>query len=287
MRGSPRLSPRAGAALLLLAAALWGSSVVVIKPILPDLPAAWINVARFAIAAVALSPFIRADTRIWLTGMELGGWLFAGYATQTTALLYTTVNRCAFITAMNVIFVPLIAALFGRRIRPVIWAAAVTAFIGCGLLCHDGSGPNIGDFWTLLTAITWAVYILRLESKAADFPPLPLAIAQIVPVALLSGVWMSVHRQPLVHFHWPALLFLGLAATATTTCLQAIGQRVVPAPQAAVIFTLEPVFTAVLAYLILHQRLTPTGGLGAALIVLAALATQLPPSRRVVTAAAP
>ncbi|MGD0464504.1 MAG: DMT family transporter [Tepidisphaeraceae bacterium] len=280
MRGPPRLSPRAGAALLLLAAALWGSSVVVIKPILPDLPAAWINLARFTIAAVALSPFIRADRRIWRCGIELSGWLFAGFATQTIALQYTTVNRCAFITAMNVIFVPLIAALFGRRIRPVIWAAAITALIGCGLLCRDGSGPNIGDFWTLLTAITWAVYILRLESKAADFPPLPLAIAQLVPVALLSGIWMSAHRQPLVHFHWAALLFLGLAATAATTCLQAIGQRVVPAPQAAVIFTLEPVFTAVLAYLILHQRLTGASGLGAALIVLAALATQLPASRR-------
>jgi drug/metabolite transporter (DMT)-like permease len=279
MRGSGRVSPRAGAVLLLLAAGLWGSSVVIIKQILPDAPAAWINVARFVIAAVALSPFIRADRRIWRAGIELSGWLFAGFATQTVALLYTTVNRCAFITSMNVIFVPLIAAIFGRRIRPGIWAAATTALIGCGLLCRDGSGPNIGDFWTLLTAITWAVYILRLETKAAEFPPIPLAITQLVPVAMLSGVWMVAHREPVIHFHWPAILFLGLAATAATTCMQAMGQRVVPAPQAAVIFTLEPVFTSLLAYLILHERLSATGGVGAGLIILAAIATQIPASR--------
>ncbi len=260
----------------MLAAALWGSSVVLIKQILPDISAAWINFGRFAIAVVALSPFIRADRRMWRAGIELSGWLFAGFATQSVALLYTTVNRCAFITAMNVIFVPLIAALFGRRIRPVIWAAAITALIGCGLLCDDGSGPNIGDLWTLVTAITWAVYIVRLESKAADFPPLPLAMAQLVPVTFLCGVWTAAHPQPVVQFHWPSLLFLGLAATAATTCLQAIGQRVVPAPQAAVIFTLEPVFTAAFAYLVLHEHLAPLGFVGASLIILAAFATQIP-----------
>jgi drug/metabolite transporter (DMT)-like permease len=281
-----RVSPRVGAGLLLLAAALWGSSVVIIKPILSDVPAAWINTARFVIAVVAMLPFIRADRKIWLAGIELSGWLFAGFATQTIALRYTTVNRCAFITAMNVIFVPLIAALFGRRIRPIIWAAAITSLVGCALLCRDGSGPNIGDLWTLGTAITWAMYILRLESKAGNFPPLPLAIAQLIPVAILSGVWMAAHPEPPVHFHWPALLFLGLAATAATTFLQAVGQRVVPAPQAAVIFTLEPVFTAVFAYLILHERLNMTGGIGAGLIILAAFATQIPAQRRELAAVA-
>jgi drug/metabolite transporter (DMT)-like permease len=265
---------------LLLAAALWGSSVVLIKQILPDVPASWVNLTRFVIAVVALSPFIRADRKLWRAGIELSGWLFAGFATQSVGLLYTTVNRCAFITAMNVIFVPLIAALFGRRIRPVIWAAAITSLIGCGLLCRDGSGPNVGDLWTLLTAITWAMYILRLESKAADFPPLALSVAQLVPVTILCGVWTAAHPQPVAHFHWWGLIYLGLAATAATACLQAVGQRVVPAPQAAVIFTLEPVFTAVFAYLILHERLTLTGGIGAGLIILAAFATQIPAARR-------
>jgi drug/metabolite transporter (DMT)-like permease len=278
--GPASVSPRVGAGFLLLAAAIWGSSVVVIQPMLRDVPAAWINTGRFVIAAVALSIFIRADRRIWRAGIELSIWLFAGFATQTIALRYTTVNRCAFITAMNVIFVPLIAAMFGRRIRPIIWGAAITSLVGCALLCRDGSGPNVGDLWTLGTAITWAMYILRLEAKAGDFPPLPLAIAQIIPVALFSGVWLAAHPMPVVHFHWGAMLFLGLAATAATTILQALGQRVVPAPQAAVIFTLEPVFTAVFAYLILHERLNITGGIGAGLIILAAFATQIPVQRR-------
>ena len=56
-------SLRGGAVILVLATALWGSSFVVIKQILPGFPAAPICTARFAIAAIALSPFIRLDRK--------------------------------------------------------------------------------------------------------------------------------------------------------------------------------------------------------------------------------
>jgi drug/metabolite transporter (DMT)-like permease len=265
-----------GAAILVVVTALWGSSFVVIKQIISDIPAAQINLARFIIAAIALSPFLRFHRQTWLRGLEMGVWLFAGFATQTIGLRYTTVNRSAFITAMNVIFVPILAAIFGHRVRPIVWAAAITALIGCGLLCGDGHGPNIGDLWSLGTAITWAMYIFRLESIAAKFPPLPLAMAQIVPVAIFCGIWTAASHSPVTVLHWPSLIYLGVAATAATTWLQTVAQRVVPAPQAAVIFTLEPVFAAFLGFIILGERLAFRGFIGASLIILAAVASQLP-----------
>jgi drug/metabolite transporter (DMT)-like permease len=276
MPSARRLSPLSGAAILVLVTAFWGSSFVVIKQIIPGIPAAPINLARFAIAAIALLPFIRFQRQTWLCGLEMAIWLFAGFATQTIGLRYTTVNRCAFITAMNVIFVPILAALFGHRVRPIVWAAAITALVGCGLLCGDSHGPNIGDLWSLGTAITWAMYIFRLESIAAKFPPLPLAMAQIVPVAVFCGIWTAASRSPVTDFHWPSLIYLGLAATAASTWLQTVAQRVVPAPQAAVIFTLEPVFAAILGFIILGERLAFRGIIGASLIILAAVASQLP-----------
>src|SRR5271168_3168599 len=117
------LTSSRGAAILVLTTAFWGSSFVVIKKISPEVPAAFICLARFAIAAIALSPFVRFDRNLWRYGVEMSVWLFAGYATQAIALRYTTVNRCAFITAMYVVFVPLLAAVAGHRVRPVVWAA--------------------------------------------------------------------------------------------------------------------------------------------------------------------
>lgn len=271
-----RLTPARGAAILVLATALWGSSFVVIKRISPDIPAAPICAARFIIAAIALSPFIRLDRKAWRYGLEMSVWLFVGFATQTIGLKYTTVNRSAFITAMSVIFVPMMAAIYGHRVRAIVWAAAIVALGGCGLLCGEGGGPNIGDLWTLATAIIFAVYIFRLEAVSAKCPALPLAVAQIVPVALFSSAWFVASPQHLTGFHWPALIYLGLAATAATTWLQALAQQVVPAPQAAVIFTLEPVFAAISGYFILSERLAIRGILGAALIIAAAILCQAP-----------
>jgi drug/metabolite transporter (DMT)-like permease len=274
MASRQRLSPAGGAAILALTTAFWGSSFVVIKQISPGMPASVICVARFAIAAIALSPFVRRDRKVWRYGIELSAWLFAGYATQAVALRYTSVNRCAFITATYVVFVPLLAAFFGHRVRPIVWAAAAVALGGCGLLCGEGGGPNAGDLWSLGTAITWSVYIFRMEAIAVRFQPLPLAVSQLIPVALFSGIWSTGTLQHPITFHWPALIYLGLAATAATTWLQAVAQQVVPSPQAAVIFTLEPVFASIFGYIMLGERLTIRGIIGAALIIAAAIAGQ-------------
>ena len=68
-----------------------------------------------------------------------------------------------------------------------------------------------------------------------------------------------------------AVLYLGVVATALTTWLQTWGQRHVPAPQAAILYTLEPVWAAFFAYLALGERLSPSGLLGALLVLLATL----------------
>jgi drug/metabolite transporter (DMT)-like permease len=276
MEQARRLSPISGAVMLVLATALWGSNVVVTKVILPGIPPGAINFARFAIAGVVLLPFIRFDRRMWRDALGLAVLLLAGYGSQTVALRYTTANRAAFITAMNVIFVPILAAFFGHRVRVIVWAAAITALIGCGLLCGEGGGPNIGDLWSLGTAITWASYIFRFESVSAKYPPLQLAVAQFVPMTVMSGIWTVAANEHVTDFHWLGLIYLGVGATATTMILQAAGQRVVPAPQTAVIFCMEPVFAAICSFIFLGERLAIRGYLGAGLILLAAIASQLP-----------
>jgi drug/metabolite transporter (DMT)-like permease len=272
-----RIAPRLAVVILIFTSAAWGSAFTVMKDLLPDVSAAGINLGRFAIASVALLPFARFEKKLWLAGSELGVWLFAGYASQTLGVHYTTINRCAFITAMNVVFVPIIASFFGQSARLLVWFAAVLALGGCGLLSWDNTGgPNAGDLWSLVTAVTFALYIVRMEAIARRFRPLPLAFAQVVPIALLSLIWFVFTPMPSTHFHLGALLYLGLVATAATTLLQALGQRAIPAPQAAVIFTLEPVFAVIFGYLILGEVPTPRGAMGAVMIIVAAILSQMP-----------
>src|SRR5436189_5361293 len=110
-------SKRQWAAVLLVAlTAIWGSTFVVMKVSLPDIKPNVLMVWRFSIAAAVLLPFARREAKLWKAGVELGIWLWAGYWTQIIGLQYTTVNRSAFITSLSVIFVPIIAALRGRRV---------------------------------------------------------------------------------------------------------------------------------------------------------------------------
>ena len=279
MSSSSSLNTCRGGALLVLASLLWGSTFVVLKHSLVLIPPGELLFSRFGLATVAVLPFFRRDQKLWRAGGELGLLLGVGYATQTIGLQYTTVSRSAFLTALFVVFVPVVGAVAGRRSRPIVWTAAAVAMLGVAFLSGDGAPFNRGDAWTLCCAIVWAVYILRLEHYAARLPSLPLTAVQLGVMAIGSGVWAACEPH-LPHtagpFPWVAILYLGLIATALTTLLQTIGQKSVSAAQAAVLYTVEPVWASVFAFLLLREQPGPRGWAGMLLILAAALLTQLP-----------
>jgi len=277
------LSRRGGVLLLILATALWGTTFVFVhegqKTLRPSALSFW----RFLIAATALAPFLRFNKKLWLAAGELSIWLFIGYSTQAIGLLSTNVNHSAFITAMNVIFVPIIAALAGRRIRWIVWMSAITALLGCAVLSlTPGVGTSVGgDLWTLACAIAWGFYIIRLERYSTHFNILQLTAIQMLLVTIGCAVWMGCSSPAASEqIPWGMVIYLGLGCTMATTLLQTLGQRSVPAAPAAILFTLEPVFAALFAFMLLHETLTPRGYCGAGLILLAAIACQIDPGRK-------
>ncbi len=280
----PDATQWAGAAILLLATALWGTTFALGKDALDHVSPAPMLTARFVVAAIIFLPFLRLDPRLWIAGLELGILEWGGYALQTIGLQYTTPGRSAFLTAMSVIFVPLFAAATGRRIDRVIWGTAIAGFIGAGLLSYDGSPPNLGDAWTVLCAACWGIYILRLEHHSPNFTPRALTAVQLVIVAAACAVWMGIERPTtdFSSFPWLTILYLAIAATALTTWLQTLGQRRVSAPRSAVIFTVEPVFATAFVFLWHGELPGSRGWIGSGLIVAAALVCALrKPSARI------
>ena len=262
---------------VVLAALLWGSTFVVVKAQLrADVPPAALVAGRFAVATAVFLPFVRGGRRLWLASLELGGLLWVGYATQVVGLRYTTVDRSAFLASSGVALVPLYAKLTGRRVGRLVWAAAALALAGVALLGGDAiAGPfNRGDAWTLLCTVTWAAYIARLGRHAAALPAAALTANHLLVVTALAVAWSTLDGTIRVTVHpgypWPAVLYLGLATTAATTWLQTTGQRWLPAAEAAVLLTLEPVFAAAFGWCVLGDRLGPRGWAGAAMILAAA-----------------
>lgn len=277
-----------GVVILLVVTLIWGTTFVVTRSLVAGaapLPPSMVTAMRFGIATMLFLPFLRLDRRLWLAGLELGFWLWCGYASQAVGLLYTTPGRSAFITALNVVFVPALAALFGRRIGIKVWLAAAVALGGTALLSYDQGSPNAGDAWTLVCAITYAVYILRLEAWTSQFRAMPLTAVQLAVVALMSVAWIGTERLVAGDFTLPALptwkqtlavVYLALVATAVTTWLQTIGQRTVPGPQAALLYTTEPVFAFIFTWMMIGEMFALQGAIGAAAILVAAIWSQWP-----------
>lgn len=261
-----------------LATLFWGSTFVLVKDSLHTLSAGQVNFLRFAVATVFFLPFLfRRDLKLWQAGVELGLYLWIAYFTQTYGLQTTTASRSAFITTLYVVALPMLLGFLGHKLGLWVWFSAALAITGVGLLSYDGSPPNLGDLWTVGTALAYAVYIWRLEHLARRFHTLPLTGIQMLCVTLLSLLWMAWERPEWYWAGFPyfSILYLGLVASALCIWLQALGQRTVPAPQAAVIFALEPVYAAGFAYFLLAERLGLQGLVGAALILLATLLSQL------------
>jgi drug/metabolite transporter (DMT)-like permease len=282
-----RRSNLQGFVLLTVATVLWGSTFVVVKQTVDSIPPSVLILVRFALAAVFFVPFLQRDRKLVQAGLELGIWLGMGYATQTIALQYTTASRCAFINALYVIFLPLLLGSLGRRVSFAIACSAILALVGVGLLSYDGSSPNIGDIWSLATAVSWTLYIWRMETYATRFNPLSLTATQVWGLVGFAVIWVLISHplwlNPLVfvpQLSWQSVLYLGIVGTALTVWMQTWGQRLVSAPVAAIIYTQEPIWASVFAYLILSEVLGMRGVVGACLIVAAVLVSQLPIPKR-------
>ncbi|MFE4106337.1 DMT family transporter [Almyronema epifaneia] len=269
--------------LLVMTNVIWGTTFPLLKDVVSTLSPQALICTRFLIAAIALIPFCRHCNRQLLKdSFVLAVPLFLAYLTQVVGLETTPANRSAFITSLNVILVPILGVLLGRSLSLPVAIAAALAFTGVGVLSWQGGAFSVGDVWTLGCAISYASFILLLEKIAPRQPLVALTTWQIIWVAILGLLWSGGNiwqELPALQANWGAIVYLGVIATAATTWTQVIAQRSLAATEVAIIYTLEPVFAALFAFWWLGERLGIRGGLGAGVILVATLISQLRPGQ--------
>ena len=266
------VSRTVGALALVVVTLIWGSTFVVVKEALDTIPVSLLLAVRFTLAALLLA-WAPWDRRAVVPALVLGVLSFVGFGTQTIGLSITSASNAAFITGLSVILTPLVAkAWLGRSLAPRVVAAALVAVAGLALITlRDGvAGVNGGDLIVLVTALTYAVYIVYLGEVAGKVKGTSLAMMQHLPMAALAWLWAAPQARllpavPLTTYL--AIAYLAVVATALVAVVQTYAQRVVPAHLAALIFVLEPVFAAGFAAVLIGERLGPLGWAGAGLIL--------------------
>ena len=74
---------------------------------------------------------------------------------------------------------------------------------------------------------------------------------------------------------WAAAVFLGLFCSGVAFVIQAVAQQYTTASHVGVIFTLEPVFSGIVAFVFAGEKLLPRGYAGAALMLLSLLVIEV------------
>jgi len=169
------------------------------------------------------------------------------------------------------VFTPLLAAAIRKKppAIPTVSGAALSV-VGLGLLTvGTGFGMNSGDVLTVVCAIAFAAHIVLLSRFAPRHSVVPFTAIQLLVVALLSFAGSALFEGfPLPSTSvLPALIGTGALVAAGAFLLQVRAQTVIGPSRTAIILSAEPLFAAATAAVILGERLTTQGWIGAALIM--------------------
>jgi drug/metabolite transporter (DMT)-like permease len=279
-----KLQSRAEAALL-GTTVVWGGTFALVKIGMEDVSPILLIVVRFVVASLCL--LLLAWNRIFplprpslVKGSILGIFLFLGFVTQNIGLTITTASKSAFITGMMVVFVPLLQFVIERRapkIGNVVGVLVVSA--GLWLLTSpDGSSFNAGDALTLVCAVLFAVYIVYLDVVSKETTTMQLVFMQFASMAVFSSVAMGIFEVPrlaLTGRSLGILFYLTFLATMLTTVVQTRFQKDTTPTRAVIIFSVEPVIAAAVAYFLLGERMGAMGVGGGVMIIAGVLVSEL------------
>ena len=270
----------------MLAALCFGSTFPVTKEALDDIGPYAVVGLRFLLGGLVLLPFaLRRPSAVRTELVAVGWaalWLLAGYLSLTVGLQETTSTAAAFICYLLVVIVPVLSAVVLRSVpSPPVLVGVALATAGLFLLAGDGLRLGTGELLVLACAFAFAVHILVLDHFAGRVDVVRLACFQLLAVGVAALLPAALRGE---------LSGLGIGAVATCAflaaagvgglVLQIAGQRSVGPTRTSLLLMIEPVLAAVGGYLI-GERIASLGFLGAALILVGILVSELPLDRAV------
>ncbi|MBE6960590.1 MAG: DMT family transporter [Ruminococcaceae bacterium] len=285
-----------GSLSLLLATIIWGSAFVSQSVGMDHIGPYTFQAIRCAMAALGLLPFIWlfdrrkndgktflsrfGDKRLWLAAVSCAIPLCAAVNLQQVALVWTDAGKAGFLTAMYILFVPILGLLIKRRPSPMIPVCVVLGTVGLYFLSWSGNMTiATGDLLLLGCAVAFAVQILFVDHFAPMVDPLRLNCLQAALCGVGSAIIMLFTETPTMNGIWSAMLPMchaGFLSMGAAYSLQIVGQKHLEPAPAALIMSLESVFAAVFGWMILSERMSDTEILGCSLVFAAVVLSQIP-----------
>jgi drug/metabolite transporter (DMT)-like permease len=278
-------------AVLVAVTVVWGADFVVVKNLLGSVSPLPFLFWRFAAATVLVClalPGRRRTPGLGRDGLFLGFLLSLGMGLQILGQAETTASHASFLTGLASVFTPAAAYLTTRRL-PTLENGIGIALAGAGfvLMTLPTTGAmNRGDLLVFGCGVTFAFYIVEMAERSGRHDTVWFTAVQLALTTAAAGVAALLQGGPAALSAGVApiladgslllqAIFLVVLGTAGTYVFQTWAQAHMSATHAAIIYTLEPVVTALLAAGFLGEQLGPRGWAGGALVLAGIVVSEL------------
>ena len=267
--------------LIVLVALFWGSPYFLTKMAVAELELFNLTALRFGTAFIITALFFfkrirNADRTVIKYSIILGVLAVIAVLSMTFGVQYTTASNAGFLISLSVVMIPLISVVvLKKRIKAKLLLSVILATIGIVCLTlNEQLTINKGDILCILCATSFAVQVLIMERipKSADsvaIGALQLGITAVVNFIL--SFFLENFTVPRDFKVWGVIVILGVFCTAFCYIIQIYALKNTSAIQAGIILSLEPVFSAIFAYIFLGELLSKQGYIGAILLFISVI----------------
>lgn len=279
--------------LLLITAAIWGFNFVAQHVAMDSMGPLFYQFVRFVIASIVMGIIVLirhskdGDHSYIKYGILCGVVLFSASACQQVGLVITAPGKAAFITALYVVFVPVLSIFTVKRPDGNIWISVVLAIIGLYLLTVKSEfGISTSDIYILASAVLYSIHIMLIDKFAPNVDIYKYNLIQFSTVAVLSIISCFIFKEEIVTSSiidgLPLFLYSGVLSTGVAYTTQTLGQVDNNPTIASLIMSMESVFATLGGYLFLHNVLSRNEMIGCILIMIAIINAEVPsrPIRR-------
>lgn len=221
------------------------------------------------------------DMKRTLVGGSICGLVFTiAINLQQVSLIYTTAAKASFLTALYIVFIPVIGLFFGRRPSVKIIICIFLAMVGTYLLSIKGGLKiNRGDLIVILSALVFAIHILLLTKYSRNTNAVLVSLVQFAVcgvISLAGALVLEDISMDAILKSQATILYVGILSSGVGFTIQLMALKDLEPVVASMICSLESVFGALFGWLILSQEMTEREIFGAIIIFLATIFAQVP-----------
>lgn len=275
---------------LIFASVFWAVAFIWIKQAMNSgLLAQQIIFIRYSVAVVIMLPFcfkelMRATKTDLLYGFIGGALLGFGMLAQTVGLGMTTPSNSAFITTTYVVMVPFVAwAVDKKPPKLKVYICAIMALIGLYVLTRvpgESFSLEPSVIPVLLSAVIFSFQVVfvtyagrKMSVKMLTFLPiLVVSISAFLFLTATHGLNFAIPNLKSAVFN---VSLTAIFATVIAGVFQVIGQKKVEPSRAAILMSLESVFTCIVSVIMGYDSLSLSLVAGGLIIVCAIIISEL------------